>query len=179
MITVEATPLPQLTTSGDTIISLGGQAQLFVEGGLNYYWTPSVDLSCESCPTPIASPSETTTYCVQAFSDFGCAGSACLKVEVVDECQSFFIPNAFAPELGGHEMNDCLRVFGEECFSEMRLRVFDRWGEMVFEADSFDDCWDGFYQDKKVDAGVFVYYFEGMLVNGEEFSRKGNVTVIR
>jgi gliding motility-associated-like protein len=179
MITVEATPLPQITVSGDTTIRLGGQAQLMAEGGVNYYWTPSGDLSCESCANPIAAPSESTTYCVQAFSDFGCAGSACLKVEVVDECQSFFIPNAFAPEMGGHEMNDCLRVFGEECFSEMRLRVFDRWGEMVFEADSFDDCWDGFYQDKKVDAGVFVYYFDGTLVNGEEFLRKGNVTVIR
>jgi gliding motility-associated-like protein len=179
MITVEATPLPQITTSGDTTITLGGQATLQVEGGVNYYWTPSSTLSCEICDDPIASPSETTTYCVQAISDFGCASTACLKVEVIDECQSFFIPNAFAPERGGHEMNDCFHVFGEECFAEMRLRVFDRWGEMVFEGDSFDDCWDGNYQGKKVDAGVFVYYFDGTLVNGESFTRKGNVTVIR
>jgi len=179
MITVEATPLPQIITSGDTTITLGGQAQLQVQGGINYYWSPSSTLSCEACDNPIASPSETTTYCVQAMSDFGCESTSCLKVEVIDECQSFFIPNAFAPERGGHEMNDCFHVFGEECFADMRLRVFDRWGEMVFEASSFDDCWDGNYQGRKVDAGVFVYYFDGTLVNGESFTRKGNVTVIR
>jgi gliding motility-associated-like protein len=179
MITVEATPLPQITASGDTTINLGGQAQLFAAGGLNYYWTPSADLSCESCASPVASPSETTTFCVEATSAFGCEASACLKVEVIDECQSFFIPNAFAPESGGHEMNDCFHVFGEECFTEMRLRVFDRWGEMVYEANSFDDCWNGLYQEKKVDPGVFIYYFDATLVNGDSFTRKGNVTVIR
>ena len=35
------------------------------------------------------------------------------------------------------------------------------------------------YQGKKVNSGVFVYYFDGVLINGDPFYRKGNVTVIR
>lgn len=178
-ITVEAIPLPDVNTNSDTTITLGGQVQLIATGGEEYSWSPATDLSCSTCFNPIAIPSETIVYCVEAISDRGCADTACVKIEVTDECETFFIPNAFAPERGGHEMNDCFRPFGEECFASMRMRVFDRWGELVFESDSFEDCWDGNYQGKKVNSGVFVYYFEGVLINGEPFYRKGNVTVIR
>jgi gliding motility-associated-like protein len=179
VITVEAIPLPQIVTNNDTTITLGGQVQLFATGGINYSWSPADDLSCTVCANPLAIPSQSTTYCVQALSEFGCTDTACVRIEVSDECETFFIPNAFAPERGGHEMNDCFKPFGEECFASMRLRVFDRWGEMVFESTSFEECWDGNYQGKKVNSGVFVYYFDGVLINGDPFYRKGNVTVIR
>jgi gliding motility-associated-like protein len=179
IITVEAIPLPQITVNNDTTITLGGQVQLNATGGINYSWSPADDLSCTVCPNPLAIPSESMTYCVQALSEFGCTDTACLRIEVSDECETFFIPNAFAPERGGHEMNDCFRPFGEECFASMRMRVFDRWGELVFESTSFEECWDGNYQGKKVNSGVFVYYFDGVLINGNPFYRKGNVTVIR
>ena len=179
VITVEAIPLPQIITNNDTTITLGGSVQLFALGGINYSWSPADDLSCTACANPLAIPSESITYCVQAVSGQGCADSACVRIEVTDECETFFIPNAFAPERGGHELNDCFRPFGEECFATMRMRVFDRWGELVFESTSFDECWDGNYQGKKVNSGVFVYYFDGVLINGDPFYRKGNVTVIR
>jgi gliding motility-associated-like protein len=178
-ITVEAIPLPQIVTNNDTTITLGGEVQLFATGGVNYSWSPADDLSCTVCPNPLAIPSESVTYCVQALSEFGCTDTSCLRIEVTGECETFFIPNAFAPERGGHEMNDCFRPFGEECFASMRMRVFDRWGELVFESTSFEECWDGNYQGKKVNSGVFVYYFDGVLINGDPFYRKGNVTVIR
>jgi gliding motility-associated-like protein len=179
LITVEALPLPQITSNNDTTISLGGQVQLFATGGVNYSWSPATDLSCTACANPIAIPSESITYCVEALSDRGCSDTACVRIEVIDECETFFIPNAFAPERGGDEMNDCFRPFGDECFTSMRMRVFDRWGEMVFESTDFESCWDGTYQGKKVNSGVFVYYFDGVLINGNPFYRKGNVTVIR
>jgi gliding motility-associated-like protein len=179
VVTVEAIPLPDVTTNNDTTITLGGDVQLFATGGVSYSWSPVTDLSCSTCFNPIAIPSETTVYCVEAISDRGCSDTACVRIEVTDECETFFIPNAFAPERGGHELNDCFRPFGEECFASMRMRVFDRWGELVFESTSFDECWDGNYQGKKVNSGVFVYYFDGLLINGDPFYRKGNVTVIR
>jgi gliding motility-associated-like protein len=178
-ITVEAIPLPQIVTNNDTTITLGGEVQLFATGGVNYSWSPAEDLSCTLCANPLAIPGESITYCVEALSEFGCTDSACVRIEVSNECETFFIPNAFAPERGGHELNDCFRPFGDECFASMRMRVFDRWGELVFESTSFDDCWDGTYQGKKVNSGVFVYYFDGTLINGDPFYRKGNVTVIR
>ncbi|MFM9004606.1 MAG: gliding motility-associated C-terminal domain-containing protein, partial [Flavobacteriales bacterium] len=179
MITVEAMPLPQIETSNDTTISLGGEVQLFATGGINYSWSPGDDLSCTVCSDPLAIPTESMTYCVQALNEFGCTDTSCLRIEVSEACETFFIPNAFAPERGGHEMNDCFGPFGEECFASMRMRVFDRWGQLVFESTSFEDCWDGNHQGKKVNSGVFVYYFDGVLINGDPFYRKGNVTVIR
>jgi gliding motility-associated-like protein len=178
-ITVEAIPLPQIDAGNDTLITLGGEVQLNATGGINYVWSPATDLSCTNCANPLAIPAESITYCVEGIAESGCSDTSCLRIEVTDECETFFIPNAFAPETGGHEMNDCFRVFGEECFGSMRIRIFDRWGELVYESTEFGDCWDGNYQGKKVNTGVFVYYFDGVLLNGEPFYRKGNVTVIR
>lgn len=178
-ITVEAIPLPQIDAGNDTLITLGGEVQLNATGGINYVWSPATDLSCTNCANPLAIPAESITYCVEGIAESGCSDTSCLRIEVSDECETFFIPNAFAPETGGHEMNDCFRVFGEECFGSMRIRIFDRWGELVYESTEFGDCWDGNYQGKKVNTGVFVYYFDGVLLNGEPFYRKGNVTVIR
>jgi len=178
-ITVEAIPLPQIEAGNDTLITLGGEVQLNANGGVNYVWSPATDLSCTTCANPLAIPAESITYCVEGIAESGCSDTSCIRIEVTDECETFFIPNAFAPESGGHEMNDCFRVFGEECFGSMRIRIFDRWGELVYESTEFGDCWDGNYQGKKVNTGVFVYYFDGVLLNGEPFYRKGNVTVIR
>jgi gliding motility-associated-like protein len=178
-ITVEAIPLPQIDAGNDTLITLGGEVQLNATGGIDYVWSPATDLSCTTCSNPLAIPAESITYCVEGIAESGCSDTSCLRIEVSEDCETFFIPNAFAPESGGHEMNDCFRVFGEECFGSMRIRIFDRWGELVYESTEFGDCWDGNYQGKKVNTGVFVYYFDGVLLNGEPFYRKGNVTVIR
>ena len=178
-ITVQAIPLPQIDAGNDTIISLGSDVQLNATGGVNYEWTPATDLSCTTCANPLATPSESITYCVEGIAASGCSDTSCVRIEVSLDCETFFIPNAFAPEQGGDEMNDCFHAFGEECFVSMRLRVFDRWGELVFEADDFGACWDGTYQGKKLNSGVFVYYFDAVLVNGDPFYRKGNVTLIR
>jgi gliding motility-associated-like protein len=178
-ITVQAIPLPQINVGNDTLITLGSEVQLNATGGMNYSWTPATDLSCTLCSNPIATPSESMLYCVEGIAESGCSDTACLRIEVTEDCETFFIPNAFAPEQGGDELNDCFHAFGEECFLSMRLRVFDRWGELVFEADDFGECWDGNYQGKKLNTGVFVYYFDAVLVNGDPFYRKGNVTLIR
>jgi gliding motility-associated-like protein len=118
-------------------------------------------------------------FCVTGRNDFGCADTACVKVEVRKVCDTFFIPDAFAPETGGAEANDCFRAYGNDCFKEMTLTVFDRWGHAIFETSNWEDCWDGTHNDKKLNTGVYVYLFKATLLNGDNFLVKGNVTLIR
>jgi gliding motility-associated-like protein len=66
-----------------------------------------------------------------------------------------------------------------ECFAEMKLMVFDRWGQVVFKTENPDDCWDGMLNEKPLNTGVYVYRFEGVLINGVKFEKNGNVTLIR
>lgn len=62
---------------------------------------------------------------------------------------------------------------------KMYLKIYNRWGELVFETDDQPIGWDGMYKGELVDPGVFVYHLEITCVDGQEYFKKGNVTVIR
>jgi gliding motility-associated-like protein len=176
---LEVYDLPNISVSNDTIINLGGTALLWADGADDYTWSPMDYLECGYCQFTDARPAETTVYCVTGVNEFGCRDTAYLKVEVEQFCNTFFIPNAFAPEQGGDEHNDVFKMYGEDCFDKVKLMLFDRWGEVVFETTNFVDSWDGTFKGKPLNTGVYVYYVEGTLLNGQSFTRKGNVTLIR
>jgi len=139
-----------------------------------FFWSPAGNLSCTLCSTTTATSAEPMTYCVRGLDDTGCRDSACVRVEI--KCGNVYIPNAFSPNNDGH--NDVLRVLNN-CISTMNLKIFDRWGNMLFESSSQSNCWDGLYQGSAVDPGVYVYQFTALLSDGQEVSKKGNITVVR
>jgi gliding motility-associated-like protein len=61
----------------------------------------------------------------------------------------------------------------------MIFRVFDRWGEMVFESTDVNFGWDGIYQGSKLDPDVFDYYLQVTCYGGLENIIKGNVTLMK
>ncbi|MFZ4785799.1 MAG: gliding motility-associated C-terminal domain-containing protein, partial [Flavobacteriales bacterium] len=178
-ILIEVHDLPVIDAGPDTLIYMGDFVTLTPSGGVSYSWDVDATLSCLDCENPEAAPPVTTIYCVEGYDEFGCADTSCVKVEVTIDCPTFFIPNAFAPEEGGHTNNDCFRVYGQDCFATFMLRVYDRWGEIVFETSDPEACWDGTFNGKKVNSGVFVYQLQAELLTGEPFYRKGNVTLMR
>ena len=70
----------------------------------------------------------------------------------------------------------CIR---DRNITSMSFKVFDRWGELVFETTDQDEGWDATYKGKPVDPAVFVYWLEVVCADGQQFFNKGNVTVIR
>jgi gliding motility-associated-like protein len=87
----------------------------------------------------------------------------------------FFLPTAFSPNGDGN--NDVLHVRGP--VKEMDLYIYNRWGELIFHGTDPSKGWDGTYKGELLNAGVFVYYFRGTLLDGTEISQKGNVTLVR
>ncbi|MEP7169887.1 MAG: gliding motility-associated C-terminal domain-containing protein, partial [Bacteroidota bacterium] len=87
-----------------------------------------------------------------------------------------FIPNAFTPNDDGN--NDILYVRGN-LIRELLLRIYDRWGEKVFETNIPGTGWNGTYNGKPVQPGVYDYYLDATCYNNEKFFKKGNVTVIK
>jgi gliding motility-associated-like protein len=78
-------------------------------------------------------------------------------------------------------MNDefCLQGW-TECFDEFNIKIFNRWGEKVFESNRLDFCWDGIYQNQVLDASVFVYYINAKYIGIEKaIEKKGNISLIR
>jgi gliding motility-associated-like protein len=123
---------------------------------------------------------ETTTLIFNLNN--GCNDSASVTI-TVNPTESVFVPNAFTPN--GDGMNDVFTVYGSVDVQRVnRLLIFDRWGELVYEATDFppndlSNGWDGSFKGKKLNPAVFVFYAEITLVNGEVVTRKGDVTLIR
>ena len=87
-----------------------------------------------------------------------------------------FIPNAFTPN--GDNLNDILFVEGN-LIEEMYLAIYDRWGELVFESRSPDEGWDGTFRGKELPADSYGFLLEIRCIGGEEYFRKGNITLLR
>ena len=149
-------------------------------GAIQFTWSPSAGLSDIHSLNPIASPLVTTTYQVIATDANGCVimTPITLYVKKVPLCgePDIFVPNAFSPN--GDLVNDKLYVRGNR-IQELYFAVFDRWGEKVFETTSQTEGWDGNYKGEKAGPAVFVYYLKAKCKGGDEYFKKGNVTIIR
>lgn len=167
--------------SVDTTITLGDDVQLNASGGTTYTWSPITGLSCVSCPNPIASPQESTTYCVSVDS-LGCTDTACVRVFVDIPCptnKDLAVPNAFSPNNDGHNDIFCLRGW-DVCVTSFTIYIYDRWGEKVFFSEDPAFCWDGMYKGKPMDPAVFVYFITANFSSfADKVEQKGNISLIR
>ncbi|MBI5218983.1 MAG: gliding motility-associated C-terminal domain-containing protein [Bacteroidia bacterium] len=87
-----------------------------------------------------------------------------------------FIPTVFSPNSDGN--NDVLLVRGSNIKS-LSLRIYDRWGNKVFEANNQNNGWDGTYNGTPLNAAVFVYYLKAELQNGSITEQQGNITLLK
>ncbi len=145
--------------------------------GYSFLWSPSTDLSCSECSSPIASPVVTTVYELTVVSNDGCSASANIIVGV-DNNLILFVPNAFTPNNDG--VNDLLQVFGISV-KTVNFNVFNRWGEKVYgiETSDLSQGWDGTYLGKPLPPSVFTYYLDATFEDGQTKQLKGSVTLIR
>ncbi|MFA5781675.1 MAG: gliding motility-associated C-terminal domain-containing protein [Bacteroidales bacterium] len=171
--------LPSVEAGSDVEINIGDNTQLQATGtglGLVYNWSPTTDLSCTDCDNPVANPTQTTMYYVTVTDNNGCSATDSVKVTIDIKCGEVFIPDIFSPN--GDGKNDVLKVFNN-CIKEMNWIIYNRWGEKVYESNNVQEGWDGSYKGKPAMSGVYVYYLNAKLINGEEVKTKGNVTLIR
>ena len=157
-------------------IEAGETVQLEASGGTTYSWSPPDGLSCTDCANPIASPVETTLYTVVATDSYGCQGDTTVLVVVQSDCADIFVPTMFSPNSDGS--NDLHCVYGS-CIQSMTMKIYNRWGELVFSSDKQSQCWDGTHRGKLVNSGVFVYVLNYTLTNGTEVKDSGNLNVVR
>ncbi len=178
---VEAGPSQILIQLGDTL-----QLQAESENGfgmVEYEWIPAFDstLSCRQCPAPLAFPQYTITYELLGLDERGCEASDFLTVNV-EKPRVVEVPTGFTPN--GDNNNDLLQVHGREGTRVLLFRVFDSWGELLFETGDqrVNDPswgWDGLFQGQPMPAGVYVWYLEVEFIDGARQAYRGQTTLIR
>ncbi len=147
---------------------------------LFYTWLPAGVFANNTSPTPVFTGRQTTDIEVLIYdANTGCTVEAFYRVSIVEvNCKEpdIFVPTAFTPNNDGK--NDVLYVRGDNLES-IDFNLYNRWGEKVFSTTNKNMGWDGVYQGDAAEPGVFVYHLQAKCYDGQEYFKKGNVTLIR
>ncbi len=164
----------------DTIIVQDESIQFQPGGGNKYTWTPETYLSFTDFGPydPVGHFVDTGTfvYNVHVVSPFGCIGDTTVKIWVVPHA-AFFMPTAFTPN--GDGLNDVFRPLAIGYKSITNFRVFNRWGQVLYNSQNIEQGWDGTYNGQKLDAGVYFWEITMKDRFGAMQHKKGDVTLIR
>lgn len=152
-------------------------------GAVSYFWRGGYEgtLSCDNCATPTVNPEFTIDYFLTVIDENGCMAEDQLRVNVRKE-RVLEVPTAFTPN--GDGSNDRLRVHGLPLTRVDVFRVYDRWGEMLFEDVDFpvnapDRGWDGTFRNQPMPAGVYLWQAIAIFPDDSEAIYSGQTTLIR
>ena len=157
-------------------VYLGGPDMLCGDG-CQVQWFPDKWMFFNFMLFPKVVPHVTTTYWVLLRNETGaCTDRDSVTVRV--KCTDVYMPNVFNPESLGGEYT---RNFGPRNVSLDLdyFRIFNRWGEMVFETRDVGYRWDGTYKGRPQPVGNYVWILRGRCPNGETMEKKGNVLLVR
>ena len=175
--TITVNDIPIMNAQEDTIIDVGGTAIITANSPSDgiYIWTPDDQMDCSDCPATGVSPQETTRYSVLFTDENGCTTQDTVLV-MVNFIRGVGVPTAFSPNGDGE--NDILYVKGLG-LQAISFRIFNRYGEMVFESSDQRIGWDGTFKNREENPGVFTWTLQYTFVDGHFGTQKGNTTLIR
>jgi len=139
--------------------------------GASYLWTPSTYLNSATLASPSGTPLDDIIYNLQVTSDKGCVKTQSVTVKVV---RKYIIPNTFTPNNDGN--HDFWAIENLEFYPDVRVRVFSRSGQVVFESYGYNKPWDGKFKGQDCPFGTYYYVIE---TGGGRGPRTGYVTIIR
>lgn len=143
---------------------------LYVPAGFHdtYLWSTGA-----STPTIVVTEAG-MYYVTVANSQTG--DEAYYEVTISDECETIYVPNAFTPN--GDGVNEDFKPVGSN-ICQYKLWISDLDGVTLFETDDLNAGWDGRYDSKPVDPGIYVWDYEITFVNGEYQENTGFVELLR
>jgi gliding motility-associated-like protein len=127
-------------------------------------------------------PLESRSFSITAIDTLGCKRTAATNVTVRRK-NDVYSPNIFSPNNDGN--NDYFHLFGGKTVIEIRnMKVFDRWGDMVFQSpkvfpEQAESSWNGSFNGGLAPIGVYIFFAEVLYVDGHTEIVKGDVTLIR
>ncbi len=185
-------PSELLASLGDDIVfELGDSTtQLTVELNQTFVvdtiiWSSTQPYECvdEDCESIFIYPDVDAVYTVTAIDENGCEATDQVFVRIDDERKVYF-PNIFTPN--GDGINDVFQLFTGQGVVEVDVfQVYDRWGNLMFEANDLTPNpggtigWDGTFNGQSLDAGVFAYRALITFVDGKTIPYSGTITLIR
>lgn len=160
----------------DTNAILGKPHQMLGNGGTNYLWSPASPLNNPFIGNPLATLYNDTYFSVLVTDAFGCTGTDDVFIKVY-EGPTYYIPNAFSPNRDG--LNDIFRPIPVGMQSTSYFRVFNRFGQQMYETNKWLQGWDGTFNGKPALGGTYVWMIKGNDKNGKVVEMQGTVILVR
>jgi gliding motility-associated-like protein len=138
--------------------------------------------SVAECTTVTIAPTlSTTVVYVEAFDANGCPANDQVQIQL-NQIVDVVFPNIITPN--GDNINDFFFIASDDVEQVLDMKIFDRWGELIWEKQNFDpripsEGWNGKFNDSAVVPGVFVFTVE-VLFNNLESTKEtfsGDITV--
>ena len=153
-------------------------------GAVTYHWGPYYNMSDSTVKNPVVDPYTNYTYYLTVSSQYvfnvddtlTCYANDTVNVYV--NCGDFYVPNAFSPN-SGNPLTAYFGMLNNNIIQLNYFRVYNRWGTKVFETTDPTAKWDGTYNGKPAEEGVYVWVGDGFCSNMKEVKRSGNVTLMR
>lgn len=179
-VNVIVEPPIELRLNGDTSVVVGQVLQLTGSGASRYLWTPAFGLSDSTIANPTALynlPAEQLIYTFIGYNDAGCRDSITLRIRVFSGAPTVYVPTAFTPN--GDGLNETLKPTLAGMQGLGFFRIFNRYGEMIFNTTSPYDAWDGRVKNQDQSTGLFVWMVQAIDYEGKTVQAKGTTMLIR
>lgn len=184
-VLIKVFPVPTVDAGADKTINIGQSIDLvpIISADVtSVIWTPTGSIFRNTYPAISIKPKQNTEYTVEARNPGGCMARDQVSVFVLCNGSNVFIPNTFSPN--GDGANDIFYPRGTGLFKIKTLRLYNRWGEVVFEKNSFNpndpsSGWDGTFKGVKLGSDVFVYMIDIICDNNSILTYKGNVALLQ
>ncbi|RYE12462.1 MAG: gliding motility-associated C-terminal domain-containing protein [Sphingobacteriales bacterium] len=139
---------------------------------ITYFWSPAEGLDDPTKLNPIATPASDMTYTLNVVSNKGCVtATADIFIKVYEKVE---VPSSFSPN--GDGINDTWSIIAIDTFADPKVKIVNRYGEIVFESSGYKTPWDGKYKSSDVPPGVYYYIIN---LNTGLKPLSGSLTVIR
>ena len=147
-----------------------------------WVWTPATYLSCADCANPSATLQFDQQYSVIVTDSNNCMDTASILIKTVCNDDNYFIPNTFSPNNDG--VNDYFYPRGRSIYNIQSMRVFNRWGQLVFQRQNFPANsesmgWDGTFNGRPAPSDAYVYIVEVICNNAQVIALQGTITLVR
>jgi gliding motility-associated-like protein len=174
ILSIKVHPKPFVNAGSDRVVVVGDHTLLMGDASgenISYSWSPPDYLSSDTSLLPVCTPDKDIYYMLTAISAFGCRNEDYVYVKTAAD---IFVPTAFTPNNDGK--NDTWRIPYLDPFLEAEVKVYNRFGQLVYHVSGAPVNWDGTVNGMPQPSGVYIYFIR--FKEGRKI-RKGTFTLIR
>jgi len=169
-VVADAGPVRSVADGAYTIL---GGPRLSMGQEYSYLWTPPTYLDAVTIPNPKSTPLDVQFYVLQVTND----SSGCVRNDTVfvkTECTDIHLPNAFNP-VSDIAANRSFGLVNNNIVKLEYFKIFNRWGQLVFETTDPNKKWDGTYKNIEMQPDNYVWIVDGYCNNGKRVKKQGTV----